>query len=53
MNERTARLRRASLDASPSISPERASLITDFYQANEGKYFPPVMRPVVLLPVQA
>ena len=44
MNERTAKLRRASLDATPSISPERASLITDFYQANEGKYSVPVMR---------
>ena len=44
MTERTARLRRKSLDASPSISHERASLITDFYQANEGKYSVPVMR---------
>ncbi|MGD0382533.1 MAG: trans-4-hydroxy-L-proline dehydratase, partial [Thermoguttaceae bacterium] len=44
MNERTARLRRASLDAAPLISPERASLITEFYQANEGKYSVPVMR---------
>ena len=44
MNERTAKLRRASLDAAPSISPERASLMTDFYQANEGKYSVPVMR---------
>jgi trans-4-hydroxy-L-proline dehydratase len=44
MNERTAKLRRASLDTTPSISPERASLITDFYQANEGKYSMPVMR---------
>jgi trans-4-hydroxy-L-proline dehydratase len=44
MNERTAKLRRASLDARPSISPERAALVTDFYQANEGKYSIPVMR---------
>ncbi len=44
MNERTAKLRRESLDAPPSISPERASLITDFYRANEGKYSVPVMR---------
>jgi formate C-acetyltransferase len=44
MNERTARLRRASLDAATSISPERALLITEFYQANEGKYSVPVMR---------
>ena len=38
MNSRTARLRQESLDAAPSLSPERASLMTDFYQANEGKY---------------
>jgi len=44
MNERTARLRRASLDAAPSIAPERACLITDFYQANEGRYSAPMMR---------
>jgi formate C-acetyltransferase len=44
MNERTAKLRRVSLDTPPSISPERASLMTDFYQANEGKYSVPVMR---------
>ena len=44
MTERTARLRQASLDTPPSISHERAALITDFYQANEGKYSVPVMR---------
>ena len=44
MTARTARLRRASLDAIPSISHERASLLTDFFQANEGKYSIPVMR---------
>ena len=44
MNARTAKLRQRSLDAAPSISPERASLITDFYLANEGKYSVPVMR---------
>jgi trans-4-hydroxy-L-proline dehydratase len=44
MNERTAKLRRLSVDARPAISPERASLVTDFYQANEGKYSAPVMR---------
>jgi len=44
MTDRTARLRRKSLDASPSISHERASLLADFYQANEGKYSVPVMR---------
>ncbi|MBM4017817.1 MAG: glycyl radical protein [Planctomycetes bacterium] len=44
MTERTARLRRASLEAAPAISPERAVLVTDFYQANEGRYSAPVMR---------
>jgi len=44
MNERTYRLRQESLDAVPRISPERANLLTDFYQANEGKYSVPVMR---------
>jgi len=44
MTGRTARLRRASLDARPSISEERAVLLTDFYQANEGKHSVPVMR---------
>ena len=44
MTDRTARLRQVSLAASPSISPERASLLTDFYQAHEGKWSVPVMR---------
>jgi len=44
MTERTARLRRASLDAAPSISGERARLVTEFYQANNGRYSVPVMR---------
>jgi formate C-acetyltransferase len=44
MTERTARLRQASLDESPSISEERAVLLTDFYLANEGKHSVPVMR---------
>jgi trans-4-hydroxy-L-proline dehydratase len=32
------------LDARPALSPERAVLMTDFYQANAGRYSPPVMR---------
>ncbi len=44
MTERTRRLRQESLDARPSISPERAALLTDFYQANEGKYSIGIMR---------
>ena len=44
MTERTARLRQESLDARPRVSEERAVLVTDFYQANEGKFSVPVMR---------
>jgi formate C-acetyltransferase len=44
MTERTTTLRRESLDARPSISPERARLVTEFYQANDGRYSVPVMR---------
>jgi pyruvate formate-lyase/glycerol dehydratase family glycyl radical enzyme len=44
MNERTEKLRRESLDGVPSISPERALLVTRFYRANEGRYSVPVMR---------
>ncbi len=44
MTERTRRLRRQSLDTSPSISGERARLMTEFYAANDGRYSVPVMR---------
>ncbi|HOW67150.1 MAG TPA: glycyl radical protein [Candidatus Paceibacterota bacterium] len=44
MTERTARLRRQSLEARPSISPERAVLLTEFYQAHEGMFSISVMR---------
>jgi len=44
MNERVARLRKASLEAQPSISVERAVLVTEFYKENEGKYSIPVLR---------
>ncbi len=44
MTERTKRLRQESLDASPELTPERAVLMTEFYQANKGKYSVPVMR---------
>ena len=44
MNERTEQLRRLSLDTPPSISGERARLVTEFYQANDGRYSVPVMR---------
>ena len=44
MTERTARLRQASLDARPTLTAERAALMTDFYQAEEGKHSAPVLR---------
>ncbi|MDP2875317.1 MAG: pyruvate formate lyase family protein, partial [Holophaga sp.] len=44
MNERTTKLRQESLDAIPSLSAERAELITAFYRQNAGKFSVPVMR---------
>ncbi len=44
MTPRTEKLRQESLAARPSISPERAVLMTEFYQANEGRHSAPVMR---------
>jgi len=44
MTPRTSNLRQKSLDTRPSISHERAVLLTDFYQMNYGRYSIPVMR---------
>ncbi|RMH01122.1 MAG: glycyl radical protein [Planctomycetota bacterium] len=44
MNERTAFLRRRSLDAVPTVSAERAVLLTRFYRENEGRWSTPVLR---------
>jgi formate C-acetyltransferase len=44
MTKRTALLRQQSLDTRPAISHERAVLVTEFYQANAGRYSIPVMR---------
>jgi formate C-acetyltransferase len=44
MNPRTEALRRQSLDARPSISAERALLVTRFYRENDGRFSVPVMR---------
>ncbi|HXR06932.1 MAG TPA: pyruvate formate lyase family protein, partial [Candidatus Acidoferrum sp.] len=44
MTPRTEKLRQESLAARPSISHERAVLLTEFYQANEGRHSIPVMR---------
>ena len=44
MNRRIQRLRKASFEAEPCISIERAVLETEFYRKNNGKYPVPVMR---------
>ncbi len=44
MNPRVATLRRKSLDAVPSVSIERALLLTEFTRANEGRWPAPLMR---------
>lgn len=44
MNNRIKKLRQESVDAEPSISIERAKIVTDFYKDNFGKYPIPIMR---------
>ncbi len=44
MTERVERLRDATLAATPTISAERAWLMTEFYRENEGKHSTPVLR---------
>jgi len=44
MTERVARLRQQSLDAVPTISTERAELMTEFYRQNQGLMSAPVRR---------
>jgi trans-4-hydroxy-L-proline dehydratase len=44
MNDRVRKLRQASHETKPSLSHERAELLTDFYRENEGRYSIPVMR---------
>jgi formate C-acetyltransferase len=44
LSERVDRLRRQSLEARPSISTERAELITEFYAQERGLLSPPVRR---------
>ena len=41
---RVSRLRQQSLDAIPTMSAERARLLTEFYQRNTGLLSPPVRR---------
>ena len=44
MNARIKRLRKRSLDAQPSVSIERALLMTEFYREHLGKVSTPVLR---------
>jgi len=44
VNERIERLRKESFETHPSISIERAILVTEFYEENAGKVSTPVMR---------
>ncbi len=44
MNHRTEALRRRSLETRPSVSAERALLITRFYRENDGRWSVPVTR---------
>ena len=44
MNDRVRMLRQISLDTHPSVSIERAVLLTDFYRENIGKFSQPVLR---------
>ena len=44
MNPRTERLRRESLDAVPTLSAERAELLTAFYRENLGRHSKPALR---------
>lgn len=44
MNPRTERLRRESLAAVPTLSAERAVLLTEFYRENLGRLSTPVLR---------
>jgi formate C-acetyltransferase len=44
VNDRIARLRQRSFEATPAISTERAEIVTRFYRENEGMHPPAVMR---------
>jgi formate C-acetyltransferase len=44
MSERVSRLRQQSLDARPSVSSERAELITEFYQREDAVLSAPMRR---------
>lgn len=44
MTPRTQRLREDSLNAVPTLSAERAVLLTEFYRAHQGQFSAPVLR---------
>ena len=44
MNDRTRRLRQETLEAVPTLSGERAALMTEFYRENLGRWSAPVLR---------
>jgi len=44
MTDRVKRLRERSMEVMPTISAERAKIITEFYKENLGKYPPPILR---------
>ncbi|UCC75232.1 MAG: glycyl radical protein [Gemmatimonadota bacterium] len=44
MSERVSRLRQNSLDAKPSVSSERAELVTEFYEKQTGALSAPTLR---------
>ncbi|MCE1252503.1 MAG: glycyl radical protein [Anaerolineae bacterium] len=44
MTERVRQLRQSSLDATPTLSAERAVLLTQFYKADQGSHSIPVTR---------
>ena len=49
MNERIQRLRKLSVETSPSLSIERAIHQTEYYKENNGKYSIPVLRALTFL----
>ena len=49
MSERVAQLREQSLEAIPSVSSERAELLTEFYQENVRLMSTPVRRALAFL----
>jgi len=49
MNERVQRLRKLSVDTEPSLSIERAQIMTEFYKEHYGKCSIPVLRALSFL----